>query len=189
MSHGSQFTVQLFSQMFTQVLGIMTSLVIMSHSKERPFVLLHIQAIFQSVNSVFTSSPCCKHGVLTEQKKYLREDLILPELLSDNLSNIPDDIFSESDDSVREINIVRPVQSESESSTSSKESDNTSNARATTWVKEDKMPNLGHFTSNPGVKHKMEAVERESGADSARPGPSTQTPCRPHGDPPWESFG
>jgi hypothetical protein len=24
--------------------------------------------------------------------------------------------------------------------------------QATTWVKEDKMPNLGHFTGNPGVK-------------------------------------
>jgi hypothetical protein len=53
---------------------------------------------------------------------------------------------------VREINIVRSVQSESESSTSSKESDNTSNAQATTWVKEDKTSNLGHFTGNPRVK-------------------------------------
>jgi hypothetical protein len=40
----------------------------------------------------------------------------------------------------------------SESETSSKESDNTSNAMATTWVKEDKMPNLGPFTGNSGVK-------------------------------------
>jgi hypothetical protein len=29
---------------------------------------------------------------------------------------------------------------------------NTSNAEATTWVKEDKMPNVGPFTGNPGVK-------------------------------------
>jgi hypothetical protein len=28
----------------------------------------------------------------------------------------------------------------------------TSNAGATTWVKEDKTPNLGPFTGNPGVK-------------------------------------
>jgi hypothetical protein len=39
-------------------------------------------------------------------KKYIREDLILPELLSDNLSDVPEDIFSaiksESDDSVTE---------------------------------------------------------------------------------------
>jgi hypothetical protein len=30
---------------------------------------------------------------------------------------------------------------------------------------------------------KMEAVEPESDTDSMRPGPSTQTPCRPHGEP------
>jgi hypothetical protein len=32
------------------------------------------------------------------------------------------------------------------------ENDNTSNAGATTWVKEDKTPNLGPFTGNPGVQ-------------------------------------
>jgi hypothetical protein len=32
------------------------------------------------------------------------------------------------------------------------ESDNTSNTGATTWVKEDKTPNLGPFTGNPWVK-------------------------------------
>jgi hypothetical protein len=92
-------------------------------------------------------------------KQYLT-DLILPELLLNNLSNVPEDIFSESDsnDSVREINIVQPVQSESESSTSSEESNNNSNAWATIWVKEDQRPNLGHFTGNAGVK-------RESGTD------------------------
>jgi hypothetical protein len=31
-------------------------------------------------------------------------------------------------------------------------SDNTSIAGATTWVKEDKTPNLGPLTGNPGVK-------------------------------------
>jgi hypothetical protein len=40
----------------------------------------------------------------------------------------------------------------SKSETSSEESDNTSNAEVTTWVKEDKTPNLGPFTRNPGVK-------------------------------------
>jgi hypothetical protein len=36
-------------------------------------------------------------------KKYLREDFILPELILDNLLDVPEDIFSESesDDSVR----------------------------------------------------------------------------------------
>jgi hypothetical protein len=50
---------------------------------------------------------------------------------------------------------VHPEQSYSESYTSSKESDNsnnTSNAGAATWVKEDRMPNLGPFTGNPEVK-------------------------------------
>jgi hypothetical protein len=40
----------------------------------------------------------------------------------------------------------------SEGEISSEESDNTSNAGATTWVLEDKAPNLGPFTGNPGVK-------------------------------------
>jgi hypothetical protein len=40
----------------------------------------------------------------------------------------------------------------SESETSSDESDNTSNAVATSWIKEDKTPNLGPFTGNLGVK-------------------------------------
>jgi hypothetical protein len=50
---------------------------------------------------------------------------------------------------------VYPKQSYVESQTSSEESDDsndTSNAGATTWVKEDKRPNLGLFTWNPGVK-------------------------------------
>jgi hypothetical protein len=34
-----------------------------------------------------------KEGVITEQKKHIKGDLILPELLSDNLSDIPEDIF------------------------------------------------------------------------------------------------
>jgi hypothetical protein len=40
----------------------------------------------------------------------------------------------------------------SDSETSSEESDSTSAAGATTWVKEDKTPNLGSITGNPGVK-------------------------------------
>jgi hypothetical protein len=54
---------------------------------------------------------------------------------------------------MREIKIVRPKQSYSQSQTGSEESDDsndTSNAEATTWVKEDKTPNLGYFTGNPG---------------------------------------
>jgi hypothetical protein len=40
----------------------------------------------------------------------------------------------------------------SESETSCEKSDNTSTAGATTRVKEDKTPNLGPFTGNPGAK-------------------------------------
>jgi hypothetical protein len=47
---------------------------------------------------------------------------------------------------------VWPEQNYSESETSSEESDNTSNAGATMWVKEDKTPKLGPFTGNPGMK-------------------------------------
>jgi hypothetical protein len=92
-------------------------------------------------------------------KNFLTEDVILPELLSDNLSDVPEDIFSDSesdsDDSERERTIVHPKHSYSESQTSSKESgdsNDTSNVGATMWVKEDKMPNLGPFTRNAGMK-------------------------------------
>jgi hypothetical protein len=53
---------------------------------------------------------------------------------------------------VRERKIVWPEKNYSDSETSSEESDSSSDAGATTWVKEDKMQNLGPFTGNPGVK-------------------------------------
>jgi hypothetical protein len=76
--------------MFTQVLGIMTSLVITSHSKEMPFVLLHSQATEQRshISSRVTST------VLSASEIFLMEDVILPELVSDNLSNVPEDIVN-----------------------------------------------------------------------------------------------
>jgi hypothetical protein len=69
--------------------------------------------------------------------------------LSDNLSD-PEDIF------LRKLLFcernkncaVRKKYSESEKS--SKESDNTSNAGATKWVKEDKTPNLGPYWKSRG---------------------------------------
>jgi hypothetical protein len=39
-------------------------------------------------------------------KKHFREDLSLPELLSDDLADVPVDIFGEKDDFVRETKIV-----------------------------------------------------------------------------------
>jgi hypothetical protein len=53
-------------------------------------------------------------------KKYLKDDHILPELLLDSLSDVPDDISSESecengnDNSVREIKIVVQEQTSSD---------------------------------------------------------------------------
>jgi hypothetical protein len=51
--------------------------------------------------------------------QFLTEDVILPELLFDNLSNVTDDIFNyteyDSNDSVRERKIVHRKQSYSES--------------------------------------------------------------------------
>jgi hypothetical protein len=47
---------------------------------------------------------------------------------------------------------VQPKKKYSDSETSSEESDSTSAAGATTWVKEDITPNLKPFTGNPGVK-------------------------------------
>jgi hypothetical protein len=76
---------------------------------------------------------------LSPSKNISHEDVIVPELLSENLSDVPEDIFSDSerdrDDSVREIKTVCPKQSYSESQTSSEESDNsndTSKVGATT---------------------------------------------------------
>jgi hypothetical protein len=72
---------------------------------------------------------------------FLTEDVILPELLSDNLFDVPEDIFMVArvtEDSVRERKIVRPKQSYSESHTSSEESDDgnyTSNVGSTMWVR------------------------------------------------------
>jgi hypothetical protein len=60
--------------------------------------------------------------------------------------------FSENDDFVRETKIVPRDKKYTESETNSEESSNTSNAAPTTWVKEDKKPNLGLFTGNPAVK-------------------------------------
>jgi hypothetical protein len=108
--------------MFTQVLGIMTSLLITPQTKERPLVLLHSQAIFSHSISLhqFTMSQAWSYH---QAKKFLTEDVILPELLSVTLSNVPEDIFSDSksdsDDSVRERKIVHQKHSYSVGQTSS----------------------------------------------------------------------
>jgi hypothetical protein len=95
--------------MFTQVLGIMTLLLIASQSKERPFVLLHSKAILVSQHPFTVSQVQSYHRA----KTFLTEDAILPELLSDDLSDVHEGIFSDIviDISVRERNTVCPKQS------------------------------------------------------------------------------
>jgi hypothetical protein len=73
--------------MFTEVLGIMTSLLITSQSKENPFVLLHSQDILTHATGGHTSSQ------VASTELFLTGDVILPELLSDNLSDVPEDIL------------------------------------------------------------------------------------------------
>jgi hypothetical protein len=78
----------------------------------------------------------------------LRDEKIINDLYSDNLSDVPDDIFSESD-----------AVSGSECGSGSEGSDSDD----TMWVKVDKTPILGQFTGNPGVKqipsHQTEVSE------------------------------
>jgi hypothetical protein len=84
------------------------NLTITSQSKERPFVLLHRQAILVSQQPVhqFTMLQARSYH---RAKTFLTEQVILPEF-SDNLSDVPEDIFcdseSDSDDSMREKNCV-----------------------------------------------------------------------------------
>jgi hypothetical protein len=77
--------------MFTQVLGIMTALLMRSHSKERHFVLLHSQAILVSQQLFAMLQVWSYHRA----KTFLTEDAVLPELLSDNLSDVREVIFSD----------------------------------------------------------------------------------------------
>jgi hypothetical protein len=92
------------------------------------------------------------------EEEYLTEDDISAELLADKLSDVPDDIDSDSDSSIignKENKIVQPLPSYSDSEQSVNESDDddeTLDSAVSTWVKTDKTPNLGQFTGNPGVK-------------------------------------
>jgi hypothetical protein len=103
MSQRSIYCAALLSDVYS---SMMTSLTVTSQSKERPFVLLHREAIY---NQSAARSPV-QHVRRTEfsppSERISRKDLILPELLSNDLSDVPKDIFSgresESDDSVRE---------------------------------------------------------------------------------------
>jgi hypothetical protein len=56
--------------------------------------------------------------------------------------------FSKNDDFIRETKIVL----RDKNTMKVKEAPRKVTIRATTWVEEDKTPNLGPFTGNPGVK-------------------------------------
>jgi hypothetical protein len=72
--------------------------------------------------------------------------------MSDNLSDVPENIYSESDGASDNEGKIKNVPCgsvcDSDSDISSNES--TSYAGATDWGVNDKTPNLGHFTGNSG---------------------------------------
>jgi hypothetical protein len=76
----------------------------------------------------------------TRYQESLCDEEIINDLYSDNLLDVPDDIFSGSDK--EGVNVLSKRESGSEGS----DSDDTG------WVKVDNMPTLGQFTGNPGVK-------------------------------------
>jgi hypothetical protein len=73
--------VQLLSQMFTQVLGIMTSLLITSQSKERKALCSPSSQAILASQQPFTMSQVRSYH---QAKTFLTEDANLPELSSDN---------------------------------------------------------------------------------------------------------
>ena len=92
-------------------------------------------------------------------RKYILQKMkFLAELLADTLSDVPDDADSDSendsDSSIignRQNKIVHPLPSYSDKEQSANESDDddeTLDSAVSTWVKIDKTPNLGPFTTN-----------------------------------------
>jgi hypothetical protein len=51
------------------------------------------------------------------------------------------------------------------------------------------MKNSCYKWQKTGLQISLEVAEPESDTDSMQPGPSTQTPCRPHGEPPGRCSG
>jgi hypothetical protein len=123
--------------------------------KKGPFVLFHSQAVYMSQESdmqlVFRN--VSRGGSYYWAQKHIREDLILPELLSDSLFHVPYDIFQwkwrfcerNKNCATRRKNTVKVKQAQGKWQYFK-------NVGATIWVNEDKMPNLGPSTGNPGVK-------------------------------------
>jgi hypothetical protein len=78
----------------------------------------------------------------------LRDEEKVNDLYSDNLSDVPDDIFHESESDTASGSDREGVNVLSEYESGSKDSDSDD----TPWMKVDKMPTLGQFTGNLGVK-------------------------------------
>jgi hypothetical protein len=83
----------------------------------------------------------------------LRDEEIGKFLISDNLSDIPVDSYTDTESERDSDTNKKSFTSESDTgSDGSDESASTSNAGATTWIKVDKTPILGECTGNPGVR-------------------------------------
>jgi hypothetical protein len=74
---------------------MMTLLIVMSQSKERPLFFFTAK-LFLVSEQPFSSTGCRKERAL-RAKIYLRDDRILPESLSDNLVDVPGDILSDTE--------------------------------------------------------------------------------------------
>jgi hypothetical protein len=71
-----------------------TSLLSHLGPKKGPFVLLHSQAVYtQESDTQLAFRNVLRGGSYYRTKKHIREDLIMTDLLSDSLSDVPDDIF------------------------------------------------------------------------------------------------
>jgi hypothetical protein len=105
----------------------------------------------------------------------LHDEEIVNDLYSDNLSDTPDDIFSESDIASGSDKEGVNVLSECESGSEGSDSDDTTRVKV---VKVDKTHTLGQFTGNPGVKQVLlhPTQVSETGTAFVWPRPSTPTP-------------
>jgi hypothetical protein len=65
----------------------------MSQAKGMAFVCLKLSMWASQSDTQLVLRDVSKGGRYYQGKKYIMEDLILPELLSDNLFDVPDDIF------------------------------------------------------------------------------------------------
>jgi hypothetical protein len=66
---------------------------ITSQAKGMAFVRLKLSMWVSQSDTQLVFRNVSKGGRYYQAKKHIRENLILPELLSDNLSDVPEDIF------------------------------------------------------------------------------------------------